>query len=261
LDWQLVMLATGAAAVAGLATGVGALPIFAVSQQRLERLEHPALGFTAGVMLAASFFSLILPGVEAAERGGTGRSAAAAIVAAALLIGAAAIFAMKRYSPPFERMLLNPAEIDPERSRRIWLFVAAIVLHNLPEGLAVGVSFGGGDIGNGTATAIGIGLQNIPEGLAVALLILSIGHTKRTAFLIALCSGLVEPAMGFVGIAAVSLAGALLPWGMGFAAGAMIYVVTADIIPETHRRGHAEGASVGLMAGLALMMFLDIALA
>jgi zinc transporter, ZIP family len=122
------------------------------------------------------------------------------------------------------------------------------------------VSFGGGNIDNGTATAIGIGLQNIPEGLAVALLALSLGYRRTTAFLIAFGSGLVEPLMGFAGIALVSLAEALLPWGMGFAAGAMIYVVTADIIPETHRKGHREVANIGLMIGLAVMLFLDITL-
>ncbi|MFN3946316.1 MAG: ZIP family metal transporter [Allosphingosinicella sp.] len=260
LDWQLILLATFASGLAGLATAGGALLIYAVPRKRLEQIEHPALGFTAGVMLAASFFSLILPGIESATEAGMPLRSAAAIVVGALLAGGAVIFLMKRYSPPFERMLLNPADIEPDRARRIWIFIAAIILHNLPEGLAVGVSFGGGDIANGTATAIGIGLQNVPEGLAVALLVLSLGYRRSTALLVALLSGLVEPLMGFVGIAMVSMASALLPWGMGFAAGAMIYVVTADIIPETHRKGNADRANAGLMIGLAVMLFLDITL-
>jgi zinc transporter, ZIP family len=260
LDWTLILIATAASAAAGLATGLGGLLVFALSPARLARIEHPALGFTAGVMLAAAFFSLVLPGVEAAEAAGRTAPAAAAIVIGALLIGAGAIYAMKRYSPPFERMLLNPGECDPDRVRRIWIFIAAIVLHNLPEGLAVGVSFGGGNIAGGTATAIGIGLQNVPEGLAVALLVRTLGYSRVFAFLVALASGLVEPFMGFAGIALVSLSAALLPWAMGFAAGAMVYVVTADIIPETHRKGHVDRANAGLMIGLAVMLFLDITL-
>lgn len=259
-DVSLIVLATLASIFAGLATAVGALLIFAVPRAWLERFEHPALGFTAGVMLAASFFSLILPGIESAVDQGTQPAPAAAIVIGAMLIGAAVIFLAKRYSPPFERMLLNPGDCEPERVRRVWVFVAAIVLHNMPEGLAVGVSFGGGDIANGRATAMGIGLQNIPEGLAVALLLLSLGYSKMAAFAVALASGLVEPVLGLTGIGLVTLAQALLPWGMGFAAGAMIYVVTAEIIPETHRHGYTERANAGLMVGLAVMLFLDIVL-
>lgn len=254
------MLATLASAAAGLATGAGALTIYAVSPARLVQLEHPALGFTAGVMLAASFFSLILPGLASAEAAGNPPALGAAIVIGALLVGAGTIYLMKRFSPPFERLLLNPASVDPDRARRIWIFIGAIVLHNLPEGLAVGVSFGGNNVGNGISTATGIGLQNIPEGLAVALLVHSLGYKRSTAFLIALASGLVEPLMAFAGITLVSLGTAVLPAGMGFAAGAMIYVVTADIIPETHRGKNVDRANAGLMIGLALMMFLDITL-
>jgi zinc transporter, ZIP family len=260
LNWDLIILATLASIAAGLATGGGALAVYAVSPDRLERLEHPALGFTAGVMLAASFFSLILPGIESAEAAGNPPAIASMIVVGALLFGAGTIYLMKRYSPPFERLLLNPTAVDPDRARRIWIFIGAIVLHNLPEGLAVGVSFGGGNVDNGVATATGIGLQNIPEGLAVALLVLSLGYKRSTAFLIALASGLVEPLMAFAGITLVSLGAAVLPVGMGFAAGAMIYVVTADIIPETHRGQNVDRANAGLMIGLALMLFLDVTL-
>ena len=260
MNWELIQLATAASAAAGLATGGGALAIYAVSSDRLAKIEHAALGFTAGVMLVASFFSLILPGIESAEAAGNSPGIAAAIVISALLVGAGVIYIMQRYSPPFERMLLNPKDVDPDRLRRIWIFIGAIVLHNLPEGLAVGVSFGGGNVDNGTVTATGIGLQNIPEGLAVALLVLSLGYKRSTAFLIALASGLVEPVMAFVGITLVTVGAAVLPVGMGLAAGAMIYVVTADIIPETHRGRNADRANAGLMIGLALMLFLDITL-
>ncbi len=260
MNWDLIRLATGASAIAGAATGLGALAIFALSAHWLKRMEHPALGFAAGVMLAASFFSLILPGIEAAETAGARPAGAAAMVIGALLLGAGSIAFLKRYAPPFERMLLNPAQVSADRARRIWIFIAAITLHNFPEGLAVGVSFGGDQISNGIAVASGIGLQNVPEGFAVALLVLSLGYGRSAAFLIALASGLVEPVAGFAGISLVSLAAPLLPWAMGFAAGAMIYVVTADIIPETHCGGSHQRADAGLLVGLAAMLFLDVTL-
>jgi zinc transporter, ZIP family len=127
LDWPLILLATGASAAAGLATALGALLILFVPRRRLEQTEHLALGFAAGVMMAASFFSLLLPGIESAEAAGMTLAGAAAVVITALLIGAAAIAILKSHGPPFERMLLNPAEIEPERVRRIWIVIAAIV--------------------------------------------------------------------------------------------------------------------------------------
>ncbi len=260
LNGSLILTAFGASAAAGAATGLGALPLLAIPRERVAHLEKAFLGFAAGVMLAASFFSLIIPGLEQAEAGGASRTGAAGIVVAAILLGAAALHALKEWTPPLEELVLNPARVPAERLQRIWLFVAAIVLHNLPEGLAVGVSFGGGNIANGTVTAIGIGLQNIPEGLAVGLLMLSLGYRRSTAFLIALASGLVEPAAGLVGITVVTVSMALLPWGLGFAAGAMIYVVTADVIPETHHHGQTGRANAGLMIGLGAMLFLDVTL-
>jgi ZIP family zinc transporter len=143
----------------------------------------------------------------------------------------------------------------------VWLFVAAITLHNFPEGLAVGVSFGGGDIQAGTSTAIGIGVQNIPEGLAIAGALAGIGYAPGRAVLAALLSGLVEPVAGLFGVAVVSLSQPLLPWGLGFAAGAMIYIVASEIIPETHARVAGGGrATLGIMVGLGAMMFLDTTL-
>lgn len=260
MQGPLILTATAASAAAGLATAAGALPILGIGRGHVERLERAFLGFAAGVMLAASFFSLIVPGLEQAEARGANRFEAAGIVVAAILIGAAALDALKRFAPPLETVFQQPAGVGAARLRRVWLFVLAIVLHNLPEGLAVGVAFGDGNIANGTAVAIGIGLQNVPEGLAVALLVLSLGYSRGAAFLAALGSGLVEPVMGFVGIAAVTVAGALLPWGLGFAAGAMIYVVCADVIPETHRGGETGRATAGLMIGLAAMLFLDVTL-
>jgi zinc transporter, ZIP family len=144
--------------------------------------------------------------------------------------------------------------------RRIWLFVIAITLHNFPEGLAVGVGFGGGDIENGRSLAIGIGLQNFPEGLAVAVALLGQNYSRVRAFTVALMTGLVEPVGGLIGIGAVTLSEPLLPWGLAFAAGAMIFVISHEIIPETHRRGYENYGTIGLIIGLVVMMFLDVVL-
>lgn len=250
-----------ASLIAGLATAVGALPLLWGAKPS-ERQENALLGFAAGVMLAASFFSLIIPGIAHAEESGLSKVWAAAIVIGAMLIGALFIGQMNRIAPSLDRMGLGPVEgVDARHNRRIWLFVAAITLHNFPEGLAVGVSYGTGDLTAGFATAMGIGLQNIPEGLAVGVSLLSIGLTRQMAVLGALASGLVEPVAGFIGVATVAAMSGLLPWALGFAAGAMIYVVAAEIIPHTHRTEPKSGdATVGLMIGLAVMMFLDVVL-
>jgi ZIP family zinc transporter len=245
---------------AGLATVLGALPLF-VTGRPSARAEQAFLGFAAGVMLAASFFSLIIPGIEQGQSAGLGRTGAAAIVIAAVLIGGAFVGLVNRSVPALGGIGFSPKEgVSEVAHRRIWLFVAAITLHNFPEGLAVGVSFGTGDFTAGYATALGIGLQNIPEGLAVAAALMTIGYSRGRAVLGALASGLVEPIGGFIGVATVAAVASLLPWALGFAAGAMIYVVSSEIIPHTHRNGGGGIATAGLMIGLAAMMFLDISL-
>ncbi|HWH17467.1 MAG TPA: ZIP family metal transporter [Allosphingosinicella sp.] len=256
MDWELIGIATGASAAAGMATAAGALPVFVV-RTISDRLQDGFLGFAAGVMLAASFFSLILPGLEVAQERSGSAAAAAGILAAAVLLGAAALQLINR-AAPHEHFITGPTD-RAARSRlsRIWLFVIAISLHNFPEGLAVGVSFGGYDFDRGWITALGIGTQNVPEGLAVAAALVSVGYRPLTSFLIALGSGLIEPVGGFLGIGAISASSALLPWGLGFAGGAMIWVVSSEIIPETHRKGHEGVATGALMVGLCLMMFLD----
>ncbi len=253
-----ILLGTLASLAAGLATAVGALPVLFV-RRLSERTQDVLLGFAAGVMLAASFFSLIIPGLDVAQQQGASKLGAVTTVIAGILLGAGILWALNRFVP-HEHFVLGREGPSTERVRRIWLFVLAITLHNFPEGLAVGVSFGGDDAGRGLAVATGIGLQNMPEGLAVAVALLGLHYTKGQAFLVALLTGLVEPIGGLIGVAAVTVAQSLLPWGLAFAAGAMIFVISDEIIPETHRRGFENHGTAGLMVGLVVMMFLDVML-
>jgi ZIP family zinc transporter len=257
-EFSLIALGFVASLAAGVMTGVGALPIFIV-RRISPAAQTVMLGLAAGVMLAASVFSLILPGLESAKQTVGNETTAVLIIIASILIGALALWAIHAFVP-HEHFIAGREGIPQAAMARIWLFVIAIAIHNFPEGLAVGVGFGGGRVNNGFAIATGIGLQNIPEGLAVAVSLLSIGYSKGKAFSIALLTGLVEPIGGLVGITLVTFAEALLPWGMGFAAGAMLFVISDEIIPETHRKGFATHASFALMVGFVMMMFLDVTL-
>jgi zinc transporter, ZIP family len=247
-----------ASLAAGLMTGVGALPVLA-GRRPSARATDVLLGFAAGVMLSASFFSLILPGIEAGEAAFGGRGRAALVAGAGLALGAG-IVALLNALLPHEHFEGRREGVSAEHLARIWLFVLAITIHNLPEGLAVGVGFGGEDRGDGIALATGIGLQNAPEGLAVAVALVGLGYGRLTAVAIATLTGLVEPLGGALGVWAVSVSRSLLPWGLTFAAGAMLYIISHEIIPETHRGDHAGAATGGLMVGVILMMILDVTL-
>lgn len=256
---DLIVAGTLASFLAGQATTLGALPVFFL-RGISQRTQNAFLGFAAGIMLAASFFSLIIPGLEAAgELHGGNETIAALIVSGAVLLGATTLHILNRLAP-HEHFISGPMS-GAERSKlsRIWLFVIAITIHNFPEGLAVGVSFGSPDQSIGYTTAFGIGLQNMPEGLAVALSLVAVGYSRLFSFLVALLTGLVEPIGGFLGIGAISLSAELLPWGLGFAGGAMIWVVSSEIIPETHRdpKEGTATATFALMIGLTVMMSLD----
>lgn len=259
MDWSLVLIGFGASLAAGLATGLGAVPMLFV-RTLSERFGNVLLGFAAGVMLAASFFSLILPGLDQARQDTGSDMEAAALMVTAILLGAGFLFLINRYTP-HEHFVTGPDSAWITSLRQVWLFIFAMTLHNIPEGLAVGVGFGGDDIGRGVTLAVAIGLQNMAEGLAVAAVLRALNYSAPLAVGIALATGLVEPVGGFIGITAVSISQPLLPWGLGFAAGAMIFVVSNEILPETHRKGQENLATSGLMLGLTLMMFLDLALA
>ncbi|MCB5186492.1 ZIP family metal transporter [Methylobacillus caricis] len=244
---------------AAFATAAGVVPIL-FWKQLPERIMDTLFGFGAGVMLAASAFSLIVPGIEAAQNQGTSAWGAASIVGASIILGAALLLALERWVP-HEHFIKGVEGQSSLALKRTWLFVFAIALHNVPEGLAIGVGFAGGDVVRGSALATGIAIQDIPEGFVVAMALAVVGYSRKTAILIGMGSGLVEPVGAVLGAAIVSSSAALLPWGLGFAAGAMLFVVSHEIIPESHRKGHEVFATSGLIIGFVLMMMLDTALA
>lgn len=245
--------------LAGLGTGVGGLGIYLLKRPS-ARAEDGMLSAAAGIMLAATFFSLLLPALGQADELTTNRVLAVGIVALGVLAGAGGLFLVHRHVP-HEHFVLGKQGPDNERIARIWLFVIAITLHNFPEGMAVGVGFAGGDTANGIPLAIGIGLQNIPEGFAVALSLISVGNSTARAFWVAMLTGLVEPVGGTLGAAVVSLAEPLMPIILGMSAGAMLFVISDEIIPETHRRGYENVATFSLLSGFVVMMMLDTAFA
>ncbi len=266
---SLVMLAAGDISpgvryglIGGLAgfaaTALGALPALFLRSVP-QRVEDSMLGFAAGMMLAASAFSLLLPGLEAAE-GITGNGfLAAAVVVVGMTLGVLLMLGLDQFTP-HEHDKTGPCGPGHESCSRVWLFVFAIALHNLPEGMAIGVSFSQGDMSVGLPLTTAIALQDIPEGLAVALAMCAAGFRPGMAVLVAIGSGLLEPLGALLGVGLSSGMAIAYPIGLGLAAGAMLFVVSHEVIPETHRNGHQTHATLGLMAGFALMMTLDTAL-
>ncbi|MHA1686686.1 MAG: ZIP family metal transporter [Candidatus Heimdallarchaeaceae archaeon] len=249
MDWHIVLIGTLASFIAGFSTSLGAIPVFfrkSLSSRSLDLL----LGFAAGVMLAASAFSLIIPALELEVGGGVW------IVSGGVLVGAIFIAVIDKWAP-HQHFVKGPEGIMTKKLATVWLFVIAITIHNFPEGLAVGVSFGSANISAGLIVAIAIGLQNIPEGTAVAMPLLKENYSKKQAFFIAMATGLVEPIGALIGVTLVSFASFFLGFGMAFAAGAMIFVVVDEIIPETHTKEHARAVTFGIIIGFVVMMFLD----
>lgn len=244
---------------AGLMTAVGAIPVL-IGKTPSRAMRDMSLGFAAGVMLAASFFSLIIPSLDAATLSYGEGAVPAAIACVSILFGMGAVHLMNELLPHehFRSGREGPAAAS---LRRVWLFIIAITIHNFPEGLAVGVGFGAHGFEGGMPLALGIGLQNLPEGLAVAVALLGEGYDKIRAAGVAALTGMVEPVGGLIGAGIITMAEPLLPWGLAFAAGAMLYVISHEIIPETHRSGHQNKATLGLAVGLVVMLFLDVWLA
>ncbi len=255
---ERVAQAWQAGLVAAFATALGTVPVM-FSQRLSDRVQDTLFGFGAGVMLAACSFSLVIPGLATAKAAGAGPWEAGGTIGAAILLGALALLVMERLLP-HEHFIKGVEGQSSRTLQRTWLFVFAIALHNLPEGLAIGVAYAGADpLQAGTLTA-GIAIQDVPEGLVVAVALLAAGYRRAIAVGLGMASGLVEPLGAVLGAAVVSYSVHLLPWGLGFAAGAMLFVISHEIIPESHRKGHEAWATGGLMIGFVIMMLLDTAL-
>jgi ZIP family zinc transporter len=222
------------------------------------------LGFAGGVMIAASYWSLLAPAIEMSEEGPLPAWIPAAV---GFVLGGLFLFGVDKTLP---HLHIGQRTADAEGIKTSWqrsvLLILAITLHNIPEGLAVGVAFGAVAAGVPSATlaaaialAIGIGIQNFPEGTAVSVPLRREGMSQFKSFFYGQLSAVVEPVAAVIGAAAVLIAQPLLPYALAFAAGAMIYVVVEELVPESHR-GHSDVATMGAMAGFTVMMTLDVAL-
>lgn len=221
------------------------------------------LGFTGGVMVAASFWSLLAPAIEMSDGDGFVKVIPAAV---GFALGALFIFGLDKVLP---HMHINFKETEGIKSpwQRTTLLVLAITLHNIPEGLAVGVLFGGvaagipeASIAGAVTLAIGIGIQNFPEGIAVSMPLRRMGMSRRKSFMYGQSSAIVEPIFGVIGAVAVTFFTPILPYALAFAAGAMIFVVVEEVIPETQQDKNTDIATLGFIGGFIVMMILDVAL-
>ena len=243
---------------------MGAALVFTIKGVN-RRLLDAMLGFAGGVMIAASYWSLLAPAIAMSQ----GKSIPAWVPAVVgFLLGGVFLRGVDKVLPHLHLGFpATEAEGVKTSWRRSTLLVMAITLHNIPEGLAVGVAFGAlaaglpsASLGAAVALAIGIGIQNFPEGLAVSLPLRREGLSRRKSFWYGQLSGLVEPIAGVIGAAAVIIAQPILPYALAFAAGAMIFVVIEEVVPEAQRGGNADLATMGGMVGFAVMMLLDVAL-
>lgn len=246
------------AGLAGFAaTTLGALPALGLRSLG-QRGSDVLLGFGAGMMLAAASFSLIVPGLDAGETMTGSRGLGAAVVVIGMALGVWLMMMLDAMTPHEHE---HCGSCGPEtRMGRVWLFVNAIALHNLPEGMAMGVSFSQADMAVGLPLSTAIAIQDVPEGLAVAVALRAVGMSPLKAVGIAALSGFMEPLGALIGVGLSSSFALFYPGGLGLAAGAMIFVVSHEVIPETHRNGHEKAATLGLMAGFIVMMVLDTTL-
>jgi ZIP family zinc transporter len=245
-----------------LVTAAGASLVFFFKTMNRAVLDG-MLGFTGGVMVAASYWSLLAPAIEMSEGEGFTKVIPAA---SGFLMGALFLFALDKTLP---HLHINFKETEGIKSpwQRTTLLVLAITLHNIPEGLAVGVLFGGvaagipeASIAGAVTLAIGIGIQNFPEGIAVSMPLRRMGMSRRKSFMYGQSSAIVEPIAGVLGALAVTFFTPILPYALAFAAGAMIFVVVEEVIPETQQDKNTDIATLGFIAGFIVMMSLDVAL-
>ena len=259
-----VLLALIATCFTWALTAVGAGFVFFFKDVNRKLLDT-MLGFAAGVMIAASFWSLLAPSIAMAEEMGGVKWVPPLV---GFLAGGGFLFLVDKALPHLHANRPTAAAEGPRTAlNRSVLLVLAITLHNIPEGLAVGVAFGAAGYGlhsasvaGAVALAIGIGLQNLPEGAAVAIPLRREGFSRRKAFLYGQASGVVEPIAGALGAFAVMSMRPILPYALAFAAGAMIYVVVEELIPEAESNGETDLPTIGALVGFAVMMTLDVAL-
>ncbi|MBQ3105616.1 MAG: ZIP family metal transporter [Lachnospiraceae bacterium] len=237
----------------GGATVIGALLGFCFGKIN-EKWNDGILGFAAGIMLAAAVLGLIVPSMESAGRSGLW------MTVTGVLAGAFFLNLADKMTPHLHHLTgvheeehRNNSQID-----KIMLFVMAIAIHNLPEGLAAGVASGGQDMGNAVTVALGIALQNVPEGMVIISPMLLSGISRRRTFFIASMTGVVEVLGTFVGFFAAGLSGAILPFALAFAGGTMLYVISDEMIPETHSHGHERLATYALIIGFLVMIVMDM---
>jgi ZIP family zinc transporter len=246
-----------------LMTCLGAGTVFIFRKSPSGKFQQIFLGFAAGVMVAASVWSLLIPAIEEAQaRGLQGWIPAACgfVLGVLFLLG---LDSLIPHLHPFSDVPEGPVS----SSKRTTLLISAVTLHNIPEGMAVGLSFSlavqhndPAMYASALAPALGIGIQNFPEGAAISLPLLQEGLSKRKAFGLGCLSGAVEPVFGFLAMLLAALLGPVMPWLLSFAAGAMIYVVVEELIPEAQLDEHSHAGTLGFMAGFLIMMVLDVAL-
>ena len=242
----LTALGVGGATVIGAAVGF-------LFKKISHQFSDIVLSFAAGVMLAAAVLGLILPSLEYGGKFGL------LITVAGIFAGALCLNLIDKLVPHLHK--LAGADIEPHKSSdlsRVLLFVTAIAIHNLPEGIAAGVGFGSGNTAQALIIAGGIALQNIPEGMVIIGPMLAAGVKPSRTFLIAMATGLIEVVGTLIGYLAVSIASAILPFALAFAGGTMLYVISDEMIPETHAHGHERGATYALLVGFCVMLVTDV---
>lgn len=269
LDSFILLPPLGQAMLVGLftwgMTAVGAAFVYTTKTFN-QKLMDGMLGFAGGVMIAASFWSLLQPSVALAKASGTSAWFPAAI---GFMLGGLFLLSLDKILPHLHPNM-NPGGAEglhPHKQKRSTLLVLAITLHNIPEGLAIGVALGAAAMEGSSATlagalvlAIGLGVQNIPEGFAVSMPLRRDGFSRNRSFMYGQLSGLVEPVAAVVGVLAITLIQPILPYALSFAAGAMIFVVAEEVIPASQEEGNGDMASILLIIGFTIMMILDVAL-
>ena len=245
----LTALGVGGATMLGAVLGL-------VFKNITHKFSDLVLSFAAGIMMAAAVLGLILPSLDYGGQFGL------ATTVAGIFTGAVAINLMDRFVPHLHRMAGVDIENHPDSGQvsRVLLFVLAIAIHNLPEGVAAGVGFGSGNVHDALLIAGGIALQNVPEGMVIIGPMLAAGVSKGKTLFLAAMTGVVEVVGTLIGYFAVSIAEAVLPFALAFAGGTMLYVISDEMIPETHHEGHQRGATYALLVGFCVMLVFDVLL-